>query len=270
MHTLKLVLILFTIGVFTSCNSSEKKKVIDPIVLEDTASEIVKNPNTLSASEKIINEAIAAHGGDLYNSANYSFVFRKNIFQFKNDGSKYKYTKTYKKGDSIIVDVLNNGKFSRTVNGKVVSLSEKAIATGTGAVNSVIYFATLPYKLSDKAVHSKLIEEISIKGEMYNAIQVTFSEAGGGEDHDDEYMYWINTKTKKVDYLAYNYRVNDGGVRFRVGYNKRVVDGITFQDYINYEAAVGTPLKDLPELFEANTLKELSKIKTENVINLNK
>ncbi|WP_299781519.1 DUF6503 family protein [uncultured Formosa sp.] len=268
MHSLKLVLILFTVGFFTSCNNKEKKEV--PEVIKEEVIVPEKAPVLLSESQKIIKEAIAAHGGDLYDSANYSFVFRKNTFQFKNDKSNYEYTKLYKKGDSAIIDVLKNGHFTRTVNNKIVELSDKAIASGTGSINSVIYFATLPYKLNDKAVNSKLIESINVKGKNYDAIQVTFNEEGGGEDHDDQYFYWINKDTKKIDYLAYNYSVNEGGVRFRVAYNTRVVDGITFQDYTNYEAEVGTPLKDLPILFEANKLKELSKIKTENVINLNK
>lgn len=265
MHTLKLVLFIFTVGLFTSCNFKDKKT--EPQVIEE---EVIffEKPISLSKAENILDEAIAAHGGDLYNSAHYSFVFRKNIYQFKNDDSSYEYTKTYKKRDSLITDVLKNGDFSRTFNNQPISLSDKAIASGTGAINSVIYFATLPYKLNDKSVHSKFIENTKIKGENYDVIMVTFSKDGGGEDYDDEYYYWINSNTKKIDYLAYNYSVNEGGVRFRVAYNRRVVDGITFQDYTNYEAEVGTPLKDLPALFEANKLIELSKIKTEDVINL--
>ena len=267
MHTLKLVLFIFTLGLFSSCNTKEKKTETQVIDEEVIRSEVA---NTLSESEKLINEAIRAHGGELYNTANYSFVFRGNTYQFKNEDSNYVYIKTYKKGDSLLIDVLNNGTFSRAFNNEPVTLSEKEIIAGTGSINSVIYFATLPYKLNDKAVNSKFIERTTINGEHYNAIQVTFNKDGGGEDHDDEYYYWINTDTKKIDYLAYNYSVNDGGVRFRAAYNQRVVDGITFQDYINYEAKVGTPLKDLPMLLEANQLKELSKIETENVINLNK
>ena len=68
-----------------------------------------------------------------------------------------------------------------------------------------------------------------------------------------------------MDYLAYNYKVNGGGVRFRSSYNRRNVGGIIFQDYINYKAEVGTPLKDLPTLYENDKLKEVSRIDTENV-----
>ena len=265
MHVLKSVLFIATLASFTACNNKEKKEATKVL-------EVIKTPTehaSLSKSQKLLNETIAAHGGDLYNTAHYSFVFRNNTFEFKNDGINYQYTKNYKKDQDEIKDVLDNGTFSRTINGKVATLADKDIASGSGAINSVIYFASLPYKLNDKAVNSKYIEKTTIKGETYDVVEVTFKQEGGGEDHDDEYYYWINANTKRIDYLAYNYRVNKGGVRFRSAYNQRLVKGIRFQDYINYEAPVGTPLKNLPALYEANKLKELSKIETENIINLN-
>jgi hypothetical protein len=64
--------------------------------------------------------------------------------------------------------------------------------------------------------------------------------------------------------------VNDGGVRFRAAFNTRVIDGITFQDYINYEAPLETPLTDLPKLYVQGKLKEVSIIRTENVVHNHK
>ncbi|WP_235817830.1 DUF6503 family protein [Formosa haliotis] len=215
-----------------------------------------------------MNNTIAAHGGDLYDTAHYSFIFRGKTYQFKNDGYNYEYTKTFQKQDSLIIDRLKNGTFTRTVNGDAISLSPKAIASGFGAINSVIYFATLPHKLKDKAVIKSDLGNTSVNGENYAVLGVTFQQEGGGEDHDDAYVYWINTTSNKIDYLAYNYHVNKGGVRFRSAYNSRVIDGITFQNYVNYEAEVGTPLTDLPALYEAGKLKELSKIETENVMHI--
>ncbi|MFT6499981.1 MAG: hypothetical protein ACJASQ_000088 [Crocinitomicaceae bacterium] len=260
MSIFKLSFAVISIAILSSCGNSQTEK----------ESKMEQEEIQLSASEKLIQETIAAHGGDLYNTANYSFVFREKEYQFKNDNANYTYTKTYKKGDSLIVDVFENGIFSRTVNGKSLTPSDKEKANGGSGINSVIYFATLPHKLSDKSVNSELQETVSIKGQKYDVVEVSFDQAGGGEDHDDMYYYWINQMTKKMDYFAYNYSVNDGGVRFRSAFNKRVVDGVTFQDYINFEAKVGTPLKDLPALYEAGKLNELSQIKTENVLVLNK
>ena len=73
-----------------------------------------------------------------------------------------------------------------------------------------------------------------IKGESYHQIKVSFQIENGGEDFEDEYLYWIDVNTFEVDYLAYNYITDGGGVRFRSAINKRRVDGLLVQDYINY------------------------------------
>jgi hypothetical protein len=78
----------------------------------------------------------------------------------------------------------------------------------------VIYFATLPYKLQDASVN-RFIEETTIKDKQYDVVGVTFGQDGGGKDFDDEFHYWINKQTHKVDYLAYSYRTNDGALQNR-------------------------------------------------------
>jgi hypothetical protein len=262
-HVFSLILAFFLV---IACDSKEKSTA------QDTASTVKipqkETPKPLDKATMLVQETIKAHGGELYDQANYEFVFRDKKYSFKNNGSDYTYTVESTKDGSTTRDVLENGNFSRKVNNQSVTLSDKKRNSATGAVNSVIYFATLPHKLNDAAVNKKFVEETTIKGKKYDVLKVTFNEEGGGEDHEDEYHYWINQDTKKIDYLAYNYQVNGGGVRFRSAYNVRVVDGITFQDYINYKAEVGTPLKELPALYEKGSLKELSRIETEKVINL--
>ena len=44
-------------------------------------------------------ETINAHGGDLYDNANYEFVFRDKKYTFKNNGSNYVYTVESTKDD---------------------------------------------------------------------------------------------------------------------------------------------------------------------------
>ncbi|GHC50805.1 DUF6503 family protein [Ulvibacter litoralis] len=258
------VLVLLTITTLLACNNKKTETTTSSEEKEMTVA-----PTKLSEAEILLNEAIQAHGGDLYDTANYSFVFRENTYTFKNDGQSYEYTKTAKKEDSTTIDVLKNGVFSRTVNNEPVTLSEKKTKSATGAINSVIYFATLPHKLNDASVLKEYLGETTIKGQTYAVLGITFKQEGGGEDFDDEFHYWINSETKKIDYLAYNYKVNKGGVRFRSAYNRSVIDGITFQDYINYKVEVGTPLLDIPSLYEAGKLTELSKIETEQILNLN-
>lgn len=238
---------------------------------DKNASQIEKSAQELSNenTQSIVNEAIKAHGGDLYDSAHYQFVFRDKLYSFENiNGFTYKVISKDSLGNQI-EDFLQDGKLARTVNTELVKLSKKDIAKYSEALNSVIYFATLPHKLNDKAVQKEGIGETIIKGEDYDVVKVTFGKVGGGKDYDDVFMYWINKKSHYINYLAYSYSVNEGGVRFRSAYNPRTIDGIRFQDYINWEAPVGTPLKELPAMFEKEQLKELSRIETKDIQNLN-
>ncbi|MBX9888575.1 MAG: hypothetical protein K2Y30_11650 [Flavobacteriaceae bacterium] len=247
-----------------SCNSKRENK--DDAIKNDST----EAAKPLSKADSIVNAAIEAHGGKRYDTADYSFEFRGKKYRFQNNGNIYTYTSEIQTGDSLVKDILTSDKFERAINGQEQTLSKEDIAKYSEALNSVIYFATLPYKLQDASVNKMYIEEKTIKEKKYEVIKVTFGEAGGGKDFDDEYMYWINKETRKIDYLAYSYKVNDGGVRFRAAFNNRVIDGITFQDYINYGAPVTTELKNLPQLYEQGKLKELSQILTEGVMKNNK
>ncbi|HCV81559.1 MAG TPA: deoxyribose-phosphate aldolase, partial [Zunongwangia profunda] len=124
----------------------------------------------------------------------------------------------------------------------------------------------LPYGLNGDAVNKNLLGKDSIKGKEYYEIKVTFNQDGGGTDYEDEYLYWINTSTFTVDYLAYSYHVNAGGIRFRAAFNPRIVNGLRFVDYKNYaEDDLSTPLENLDALYEAGKLKLFSEIITEDV-----
>jgi hypothetical protein len=213
----------------------------------------------------LILQSIEAHGGSRYDSAHYQFVFREITYRFQNLGENYIYEREgVIKGDTIH-DLLKKGEFKRIKNGVEVSLSKEDAAKYGESVNSVIYFATLPHKLKDAAVIATELPKTEILNQSYQVLKVTFKQEGGGTDFDDEYFYWINSETKEVDFLAYNYQVNGGGVRFRSAYNKRRIGGILFQDYVNYKAPVETPLTKLPSLLEANKLIELSRIESEDI-----
>lgn len=221
--------------------------------------------NALSADRDVIASAIKAHGGKKYDQAAYAFEFRGKAYSFKNSDAGYEYTLKQNKNNKETYDVLTNNGFTRTVDGVPQAISAKNAKRYGNALNSVIYFALLPYKLDDPAVKKKYMGITTIKGKVYETVEVSFGEENGGTDHDDVFYYWVNQKTQRVDYLAYLFHVNNGGVRFRSAYNARQVEGIYFQDYVNYKAPKDTPLKDLPLLYDTGKLEELSRIELKNI-----
>lgn len=233
-----------------------------------TSKDVNSKINNDVEAERILTETINAHGGQLYDNAHYQFTFRENLYTFQNRGDNYKYTALKKKDGNTTYDILDNNGMQRILNDKDQNLSAADQTKYSGGINSVIYFATLPNKLQDPAVNTSYKGTMIIKNKNYEILEITFNQDGGGQDHDDTYLYWINKETHLIDYFAYNYAVGKGGVRFRSAYNTRNVDGIVFQDYINFKAEVGTPLLELPKLYESDQLKKLSVIATEHIVNL--
>lgn len=224
----------------------------------------------LSEAEQLIADAIKAHGGDSYKTANISFKFRGNNYRFKNDGNNYLYELTEKKEDSSTwKHTLDNGDFQIEVDGEIKQFDEKKADSYKNALNSVIYFATLPSKLQDPAVIADYKGKTFINDTAYHLVVITFNKEGGGKDFEDQFFYWINSETKLIDYLAYSYKDKEGvGSRFRKAYNRREIGGIIFQDYINYKGAPDVHLYVLAEQFERGELVELSRIETENLKDL--
>lgn len=250
--------LIFFLALISSC-------VNDNIPTESTREKDLETKSEIKEINPLILACVDSHGGDQYDSAHFEFRFRELTYRFKNEGNQITYEREgVIKGDSIH-DILNNGNLTRIKNGENVELDEEEAGKYKESINSVIYFATLPHKLKDEAVITEEMANTKIYEKAYNVLKVTFKQDGGGTDFEDEYFYWINQKSNEIDYLAYNYQVNGGGVRFRKAFNKRRVGGILFQDYVNYKAEVGTAISVLPSLLEQDESEELSKIETENI-----
>lgn len=221
-----------------------------------------------SKAQKIVDQAIAKHGGDLYNNSLIRFTFRDRQYKARVQGSSFEYERIFTDSSGQQVrDVLNNGGLHREINGKQVALSAKDSSAYANSVNSVLYFALLPAHLNDRAVIKEYAGEVNIKGKPYHKIKVTFQQEGGGKDFEDTYIYWFHRDEGTMDYLAYNYQTDGGGARFREAYNVRNINGILFLDYINYKPKEESNLEveTFDTLFAKGELEELSRIESENV-----
>lgn len=116
-----------------------------------------------------------------------------------------------------------------------------------------------------------MIEEVELKNKMYHKIRVTFDEEGGGEDFHDIFLFWIGVEDYAMDYMAYQYFTEGGGIRFRAANNKNEVNGVTFTDYENYgpKSETKTDLMEnyltVDKAYINGSLELVSEIKTENI-----
>ncbi|WP_420602025.1 DUF6503 family protein [Flagellimonas sp.] len=220
-----------------------------------------ENTKPQPTAQEIVDKSIEVSGGIKYTDHDTSFEFRDKKYVSQISEGK-KILKRISVLDSVtITDIKTNSTFQRFMSDSLLSLPDSISNRYANSVNSVHYFARLPYGLNDKAVNKELLGEEIINGTKYYKVKVTFDQAGGGDDFDDTYVYWFNKETFKPDYLAYSFHVDGGGQRFREAYNERYVNGIRFVDYNNYKPKKkGTEILKIGQLFGKDELELLSKI----------
>lgn len=217
-------------------------------------------------AQRVVDNAIEKHGGKAYQDLELEFDFRNRHYTAERKDGVFTYTRQFTDSTGNIKDVLSNTGLVRYRNDSIVPISDERRKAFSNSVNSVIYFALLPFGLNDDAVNKHWMEETTLKGEPYDMVRVTFDQRGGGEDHEDVFLYWIHQQKNTMDYFAYSYQTDGGGLRFREAINPRVVGGILFQDYVNYKPEdESVPLEQLQALFVSGELEKLSEIRLENL-----
>lgn len=226
-----------------------------------------KEEGPLSAQE-IIDRAIEVAGGERFMNSTIDFDFRSRHYKALRDNGIFQLEREFMDSLDVVRDIYNNSEYKRLVNDVPVHVPDTMAVKYANSVNSVHYFMVLPHGLNDTAVIKTYIDEVEIKGRPYHKIKITFKQEGGGKDYEDIFVYWFDTETYKMDFLAYLTYNTDRSIdlRFREGYNERFVNGIRFVDYNNYKPEnMDVDLLTLDSMFENNELILLSKIENKNI-----
>ncbi|MTB51517.1 DUF6503 family protein [Lewinella sp. W8] len=255
-----LLLLALIASVLAACND----QATEAPSLEVPASESTADPYAeLPQAERIIALAVEASKLTELDSAAYTFRFRDKEYGYENLGGQFKYERWWTdsvSGDQIR-DVLTNIGLQRFTNGTITTLSAKDSAAYANSVNSVIYFAFMPYPLQDPAVRAEYLGQETIRGEILDKLGITFAAEGGGQDYEDEFRYWFDPSSHQLKYLAYT-EAGNKAPRFRQAFNEREEAGIMVRDYHNFHIPKNppTPVDELAPRFNEGNLKLLSEI----------
>jgi hypothetical protein len=229
------------------------------------------NCQSQDKAQDIIDFAIEYSGGNKYNSHILEFDFRKYHLVIDENNGDFSYKRTFTDTLGKHIQKIDSNGLQYEISNRKAELNEKKRLSIEEGINSQVYFALLPYKLNDPAVIKSYQGEETINEKTYHKIKITFQQEGGGIDFEDQFLYWFDSENYSMDYLAYLFHVNGGGLRFREAKNQRKINDIVFQDYINYKPPNKTSLDSLSVLFKANKLTKLSEINLENIsVNRNK
>jgi hypothetical protein len=228
-------------------------------------------PDPAANIEAYLDTVIAAHGGDVLDRATVTFTFRGDDFTLRRNNGQFRYERTTT--DSLgqrVVEGITNADVYRVVEGDTVALSNNEQDEVATAVNSVAYFALLPYPLQDPPVQASYAGPDTVAGTAYHRVAVSFDE-DGGQDYQDVFLYWFAQDTHAMDYLAYAFGVGgpaeDQGTRFREAFNVRSISGVRIADYYNYrDAEIGPDsLAAYPQAWTHGDVEQVSTVELEDV-----
>lgn len=220
----------------------------------------------------LIDRARTHHGSALLDRAEMRFSFRGTPYRIWRDEDAFRYTRTTT--DSLgrtVEEVIDNDGTRRLVDGAEVALDAAEAGRVGESINSVVYFATLPAKLTDPAVRARLLAPDRVSGEDYDRIEVTFAQDGGGKDHQDRYVYWLRSDGE-IGYFAYSYAETPGdtaraatGTRFRVPIRSQRVAGVLVQDWRNLSADSLDQIERFGDAFDERRTFEVSEVILDDV-----
>ncbi len=224
-----------------------------------------------AAAKRIIRESVLKDSLQVLAEAAYEFRFRDRMYRYQRTGGAFVYERWWIDTTTLdtMRDVLHNDGLVRFANGVEVALEERKAAAYSASVNSVIYFAFLPWALLDPGVEARYLGRDTIKGRALDQVEVSFAAAPGHEGHDmhqDEYLYWFAPDTHELAYMSYSHA--DGKApRLRERFNVRSVGGVTVRDYRNYQTPGNEPrsIKLLAGNFNEDALSLLSTIELEDM-----
>jgi hypothetical protein len=214
----KSLILLFGLLLCTACSTSTKKEKLDV--------------------NKIVQQAIDSSGTDKFDKAIVQFQFRNKIYRSIPTCNGLQLQREFKSDSIAFLDELYQGEFNRFENETFIQVKDSMANLYAESINSVHYFVQLPFRLNDEAVQKKWVGMEKDEQNEYFKIKVSFAESGGGQDFEDVYYFWLDSDSYLIQYLAYSFKVNGGGIRFRKAIQQKEVNGITFLEYENYQPAL--------------------------------
>ena len=217
----------------------------------------------------IIDRAIAFHGGEIFRSSEteLDMCSKSGCFDIRarRDGGLFELEVAGRSGDAHQRVKWSNDRLEVWRDQQPVQIESPKRQKYMDWVSARTYFPFLPFGLNDPSVYKSDLGVERWHGRELHKVKVTF-EPGSSTDASDEYMYWLDPETGRVEQFAYSFEGNPGGLRFRRAENHRRIGGLLFFDQENLGAA-GDELRvdQITPDFVEQRMRAISKVELKEI-----
>ncbi len=216
----------------------------------------------------IVDRSIAFHGGDRYrhSTTELDLCSKSGCFHVRStvDGGLFEHSVSGRSGGGDIEARITNDSVEVRRDGETIDVTGEE-QRYRNFVMARVYFPFLPYRLHDPGVFKRDLGIVDWQGRSLHKVKVTFAH-GSSTDADDEYMYWFDPETGRVELFAYSYQTGGPGLRFRRAIDHRRIGGILFFDQENYGIeGEGVSVDDIAPAFVEEKMRHVSTVRLRNV-----
>lgn len=219
---------------------------------------------------EIVQRSIEFHGGPLYTASTASFDIcsRSGCFAVTStmEGGLFTHTVQEAQGERQRWVRTTNDSVEVREFGRPLDVAPDQQQAWRDWVMQRVYFALLPFRLADPSVLYQDLGPTDWQGRALHRVHVTF-ETGSSTDASDEYMYWFDPESARLEQFAYTYVNTNGtrGLRFRRLHNYRRIGGILLFDQENLgRDDHSLPLVEVTAETVAERLRPVSQVRLED------
>ena len=226
--------------------------------------------STLAGSQRadIVDRAIEYHGGDRFRESRtqlelcskpgcyeVSAAIQGGLYEFRVRGP-------YRGGERVVL--VTNDRVRHWQDELEVEVPPDRRAALRDWAMGRVYFCFLPFRLNDDSVIKEDLGLEEWSGRNLHKVKVTFA-PGTSTDSEDQFLYWFDPSSGRLEQFAYSFVGRPGGLRFRQLSNFRRVGGLLFFDQENWGAAGDAlTVDEISPAFVA-TMEKISSVELRNI-----
>ncbi|NJL29992.1 MAG: hypothetical protein HC897_19915 [Thermoanaerobaculia bacterium] len=229
----------------------------------------------------IVERSIAFHGGEVFGGSRISLSIcsRSGCFSIQAciDGALFDYVvegevrgkrrKVHWTNDPEARPAGQDGDLiEEWLDGTAIALDATGRQSAQDFVSARVYFPFLPFRLADPSAWKQDLGLETWGERRLHKVKVTFT-PGSSTDASDEYLYWFDPETGRLEQLAYSFGEGErGGLRFRRGLDYRRVGGVLFFDQENLGVDGGRVEVDvITPAYVTEAMKPISKVEHKDI-----
>ncbi|MGB5659540.1 MAG: DUF6503 family protein [Thermoanaerobaculia bacterium] len=230
--------------------------------------ELAESVQVGSARLDVVDRAIEYHGGDRYldNRTSLEVCSKSGCYEVSAavQAGRYEYRVRGPYRGGVREALVSNDRVLHWQDDSEMYVSPEGDAALRDWAMARVYFCFLPYRLNDDSVLKEDLGPEKWSGRDLHKVKVTFV-PGTSTDAGDEFLYWFDPATGRLEQFAYSFVGSPGGLRFRKLYNFRRIGGLLFFDQENWGAAGdGLTVEMINPDFVA-TMEKVSTVELRNI-----